>query len=213
MKPFAWISLGLSLVSAPFSALAAPCQGFDREIERLADATGAREGSVIADIGAGSGAQAIALAGRVGGGRVYATEIDSRERAKIAVAARKAGRTNVVVIEAGETRTGLPEVCCDAIYMRGAYHHITQPAPFLASVWQSLRPRGVFVVIDFPPTLLLWPWKPKGIPANRGGHGIPPEILEQELRTAGFERTRFVEHWSGFWPVRQYAIIVRKPAS
>jgi SAM-dependent methyltransferase len=105
-------------------------------------------------------------------GRVYATEIDPAKLKSLGARVREAGLEDVTVVEAGISETGLPEKCCDAIFMRSVYHHLTDPAAIDASLLRAPRPGGLLVVIDFPPTLWLWPWTPKGIPENRGGHGI-----------------------------------------
>ena len=56
-----------------------------------------------------------------------------------------------------------------------------------------LEPGGKLVIIDFRASLWLKPRTPKGIPANRGGHGIPPKILEGELEDAGFKIAKAID--------------------
>jgi predicted methyltransferase len=79
--------------------------------------------------------------------------------------------------------------------MRDVYHHITTPsiAAFNKSVFASLKPGGRFAVIDFrgrPGSAV-----PEGVPANRGGHGIPPEVVVDEIKAAGFTYQRTFEDW------------------
>jgi predicted methyltransferase len=169
-------------------------------------------GSVVADIGAGKGQYALALARRVGPtGRVYATEIDAGLREKIARAAEREGLANVVVVEALEDATGLPPGCCDAAYLRDVYHHLTKPEPFLASLHASLRPGARFVVIDFRPTLWLAPWTPEGLPEDRSGHGIEPEVVTREVGAAGFAGAALDEDWPSPWLHRLFAIGFDRP--
>jgi uncharacterized protein YwqG len=33
------------------------------------------------------------------------------------------------------------------------------------------------------------------VPANRGGHGISPALVEQELKAAGFTHLQTIESW------------------
>lgn len=186
--------------------------GVEDEVARLADRLALGAGSYVADVGAGDGEYALALARRVGPeGRVYATEIDAEKRAAIERAAREAGLANVVVIEALEDATGLPEACCDAAFLRDVYHHLTKPEPTLASLHAALRPGGRLLVIDFRPTLWLAPWTPEGIPEDRGGHGVPPEIVVREGQAAGFEHVGLDESWQSGWLHSLFAVSFRRP--
>ncbi len=185
---------------------------FDEEVDRLASALALAPGSVVADIGAGDGRFSVALAKRVGPtGRVYATEIDPKNLEKIRTAVRKAGLENVIVLQAGASETGLPAACCNAILMRGVYHHLTEPSQIDASVFEALRPGGLFAVIDFPPSIWLKPFTPKGIPKNRGGHGIETPILIEEVKGAGFELAGVERDWPTGWFTSQYCVVFRKP--
>src|SRR5215471_10022166 len=71
------------------------------EIEPLAPLLELKPGSVIAEIGAGNGAVAIAAAKRVGpSGHIYTTEIDREQIARIRARISTSGLHNVSVIEA-----------------------------------------------------------------------------------------------------------------
>jgi ubiquinone/menaquinone biosynthesis C-methylase UbiE len=120
-----------------------------REAARLADVLGVGEGDRIADVGAGNGAYALELARRVGPtGHVVATESDRKQRRRIESSIAKARLRHVSVVEAGEAHTGLERNCCDAMFLRGVYHHFTQPAETNAGLREALRPSGRLVVID-----------------------------------------------------------------
>jgi hypothetical protein len=69
------------------------------------------------------------------------------------------------------------------------------------------------VIVDFRPSLWLKLWTPKGIPANRGGHGIPEDILEDELARSGFQITQRYEHWGNSWFLSKYCVVFTKPAT
>jgi ubiquinone/menaquinone biosynthesis C-methylase UbiE len=184
----------------------------ERELDRLAGLLELRTGSVVADIGAGSGDFSLALARRVGPtGRVYATEIEASKRAKIERKARDAGLSNVTVLEALEDGTGLPDGCCDGAFLRGVYHHLTRPEAIVASLHRALRPGARLVVIDFRPTRWLALWTPKGVPANRGGHGVRPEIVTAEALAGGFERLSLDDDWPASWLIHHYALTFRRP--
>ena len=55
------------------------------------------------------------------------------------------------MLEGAAAATNLPPACCDAIFMRDVYHHITEPEAFNKSLAASLKPGGRLAVIDFPP--------------------------------------------------------------
>jgi SAM-dependent methyltransferase len=84
----------------------------------------------------------------------------------------------VTVLEGAADTTNLPPGCCDAILIRDAYHHLTQPEKILASMAVALKPGGRLAVVDFPPRANSE--VPAGVAANRGGHGVPPEVVVRE---------------------------------
>jgi ubiquinone/menaquinone biosynthesis C-methylase UbiE len=175
------------------------------EIGRLAELMGWKAGTAVADIGAGDGAYAFAAVERVGAaGRVYATEIDAKKLAELRdeVAKRKLG--NVMVVESKEAETNLPAGCCDAIYLRRVYHHLTKPAEFDAGLVRSLKSGGRLAIIDFAPRAGLDPVE--GVPSNRGGHGIPEKIVIEELKAAGLQVEKIVEDW----PEGSYCVVFVK---
>ncbi|HUC52739.1 MAG TPA: methyltransferase domain-containing protein [Candidatus Cybelea sp.] len=175
------------------------------EIKRLAELLGWKAGTVVADIGAGDGGYTFAAVERVGAaGKVYATEIDAKKLAELRaeVAKRKLG--NVMVVESKEADTNLPAGCCDAIFLRRVYHHLTKPAEFDAGLVRSLKSGGRLAIIDFPPRAELDPVE--GVPSNRGGHGIPEKIVIEELQAAGLQVEKIVEDW----PERSYCVVFVK---
>jgi predicted methyltransferase len=186
---------------------------FDQEIRLLVELLRIAPGDVVADIGAGDGEYAIALARVVGdAGRVYATELEEDDRAAIALAAREAAAQNVVVETARIDGTGLPAASCDGAFLRTVYHHLTEPDAMARSLFATIRPGGRLVVIDFPPSFWLGWWTPEGIPDDRDGHGVRPELVVSELEAAGFVRTETVEKWPGSgFVTKQYAVAFDRP--
>ena len=179
------------------------------EIERLARELQLGPGAKIADVGAGKGGFALALARRVGdNGHVFATEIDAARLRRIRSAAERQSLRNVSAIEGGTADTGLPPACCDGVYLRGVYHHLTDPQAMDQSLHRSIAAGGRLVIIDFEPSWLFTLLAPvEGVPENRGGHGIPPDVVVEELEAAGFELERKIDDWSS----RNYALIFRRP--
>src|SRR5262249_58412465 len=110
LMPLALLLFGVGAASA------------DRHADRLAGLLELRPGMVVAEIGAGVGKTTRAVAERVGpSGHVYSTEIDPEALAKIRETV--ADLSNVTVVQAGVAETGLPDACCDAIFMEAVYHH------------------------------------------------------------------------------------------
>jgi SAM-dependent methyltransferase len=163
------------------------------EAPQLAEVLGLEPGMAVADIGTGGGAMAMVLGRLVGPGRVYATDIDQRSLTIAREYAKKDGLTNVTVIEGGAASTNLPNECCDALFLRNVYHHVTEPAAFNTSLYATARTGARLAIIDAPPgkgsTL------PAGVPANRGGHGIPASVVVDELTAVGFVHLRTIQGW------------------
>ncbi|HZO82526.1 MAG TPA: methyltransferase domain-containing protein [Candidatus Binataceae bacterium] len=204
--------LCVAAAALAIAAAAAGCSSGDEDVGRLAELLAVRPGSVVADVGAGRGAMTLVMAGLVGPrGRVYSTEIDPAALAQIRSAARAAGLANVVVVKATASDTGLPARCCDAIFLSRVYHHLTDPADYNASLLRALRPGGRLAVLDFRPTILLWLWRPKGLPANREGHGVDPIIVSSEMTHAGFEYIRMIDPWPGSWFISSYCLLFERP--
>ena len=179
------------------------------EIRRLARVMDWKAGQVIADVGAGEGEIGIAAAGIVGSrGKVFLTELDKQKLDQLEKEKQRRKLGNVIVVAAAEKETKLPDSCCDAIVLRHVYHHFTAPTEMDASLMRSLKPGGRLAVIDFAPRKSLTESDPvKGVPANRGGHGIPKKVLVDELKAAGF----VVETAIDDWPDGDYLVLFLKP--
>ena len=211
MRRMIELALAVALAFAPLGARAADAS----EAERLATLLALKPGMRVAEIGAGEGDLAFEMAERVGlGGRVFATELAGddlyalRRRVKFGVV------TNLTVVTAQLSATGLAAGCCDAIYLRNVYHHLTDPSAIARDIQRALVPGGTLVVIDFPPTWYLVPFSPDGVGEERTGHGITPEAALRELESAGFERVQVIESWSDRWFVGDvYALVLRAPAT
>ena len=118
---------------------------------------------------------------------------------------------NVEVHNAKVDATGLLKECCDAIYMRKVYHHFTDPEGMTSSLFESVRPGGIVALIDFEPRWWrFWCGLPTGVPKNRGGHGMPADLLVAEMTAAGFEmESKDLEWWS--WPTKRFCVLFRRP--
>jgi ubiquinone/menaquinone biosynthesis C-methylase UbiE len=179
------------------------------EIQRLAKSMDWKAGQTIADVGAGEGQIGFAAAAAVGEtGKVYLTELDADKVAALSAEAKHRQLKNIVIVTGVEKETRLPDGCCDSIILRRVYHHFTAPAEMDASLLRSLKPGGLLAVIEFAPRKSLTSTDPvKGVPSNRGGHGIPKKILVEELTSAGFKLDKSFDDW----PEDGYCVFFRKP--
>jgi SAM-dependent methyltransferase len=143
---------------------------------------------------------------------VYATDIGEKQLAFLREYTTKEGLTNVTVLTGAERSTNLPAGCCDAILIRDAYHHLTQPGDILRSMAAALKPGGRLAVVDFPPRPNTE--VPAGVPANRHGHGVPPEVVIEEVNAAGLATLSVNPQWSAqSQPSDLFLLIFRKPAN
>lgn len=179
------------------------------EAERIAEVLGVEEGMKVADIGAGDGRWTLDLARRVGpAGHVFATEVDADTIEATRRHVEEAGLANVTVVEGSQTDTGLPAGCCAAILLRNVYHHFTDPAAMHAGILAALQPGGRLAVIDFEPSGNDMS-QPSGTPDDRGGHGMPRQLLVGEMSAAGFEVEAEHTDWMG--DEDDYCVVFRKP--
>lgn len=198
------IALALSVPLGGIAALCHAQDSYQKEADRLASVLSWQPGSVVGEIGAGGGELTLAAAKRVGtAGRVYSTELDSKKRAHLEELA--GDQKNITALKAGEAETNLPRECCDSVFMRRVYHHLTKPAEIDANLFQSLKPGGLLAVIDMEPPA--GSSRVEGVPENRGGHGVPQKIMIEELTSAGFQVQKTYDDWSD----DDYCVVFRKP--
>ncbi len=176
------------------------------EAAKVLEALDIGSGDVVADIGAGYGGWTVEVA-RKGGhtGQVISTEVDPKRLKDIRERVTEAGLANVSVVWGSQKDTGLPPGCCDAILLRRVYHHFTDPEAMRQSLARALRREGRLAIIDFDPDSNRGWRRPDGIPGSRTGHGIPKDLLIEEMKLAGFEVVREVSSWPG----RDYCLVLR----
>jgi len=176
-----------------------------QEITRLAELMQWKEGTIVADVGAGDGSYSFVAAELVGvSGRVYATEIDTAKLTNLRAEAAKRKLDNVVIVEGAANDTKLPSACCDTIFLRRVYHHLTQPLEFDRNLVRSLKCGAQLAIIDIPPSPNSEPVE--GVPENRGGHGIPEKVVVEELTSAGLQVEKVIDDWSE----RDYCVLFVK---
>ena len=118
--------------------------------ELLAAVAGPRPGSVVADVGAGSGFMTELFSKLVGpGGVVYAVDINPAMMEHVAARAREQGMTNIRTVVCTERSVELPRGSVDMVFICDTYHHFEYPVSTMRSIHQALRPGGQVVLVDF----------------------------------------------------------------
>lgn len=137
------------------------------------------ESSVVADIGAGSGYYTFKIAPKVPKGKVYAVEIQEKAINYLKEKSQELGFSNVVPVMGSEKNPNLPTSSVDLAIMVDVYHELEYPVEMLASIRQSLKPRGKLLLIEYrgeDPEVAIKPL-----------HKMTVKQAEKELTANGFK--------------------------
>ena len=143
------------------------------QIDRVMDILAIREGSVVADIGAGSGWFTVRAARRVGlSGIVYAVEINAEYLNHIRSRAQKENLSNITTILGREDDPLLPSVSVGSILLIKTYHEFSKPINMLRAMRKAMRKDALLGIID----------------RNGAGddHGVNKDVVKKEAALAGF---------------------------
>jgi ubiquinone/menaquinone biosynthesis C-methylase UbiE len=166
-------------------AAAACAQQHTHDVGAVVRALHPEPGWRVADIGAGHGDFTFPIAKLVGSaGRVYAVDID--EKTAIRALRERAEREhteNVEIIFSKPDDPMLPDGVLDAVLIVNAYHEIAPYEAMLGHVRAALKPGGRLLIVDNMPGRTRD--QPREIQVKN--HMIAPELVEAELRRAGFE--------------------------
>jgi ubiquinone/menaquinone biosynthesis C-methylase UbiE len=181
-------SFGVALLFALLAAPTAALQPVPREqLFRMADifqALGLRDGSRVADVGAGPGFFAVPMARAVGEtGRVFAVDIDEKVLERLRQRIREATLNNIEVIHGDPRDPKLPADSLDAALIVDAYHEMTEHEAMLIGVRRALKPGGRLVIMERMPRTTRD--KPRKDQVDK--HVIAPDFVQAELSEVGFE--------------------------
>ena len=144
------------------------------QVQRVMDILGIKEGTHVADIGAGSGWFAIRAAKRVGStGIVYAVDINPEAITYINQRIQRDGIGNIHAILSGEDDPTLPKNSVDSVLLLKTYHEVAHPVLLLQNLRISLRSGARVGIID----------------RNGKGddHGVSRDVVIQEAAQAGYQ--------------------------
>lgn len=114
------------------------------------DALELKPGTVVADIGAGSGYYTVRIASRVGPtGRVYATDIQPGMLELLSRRIKADDLRNVTPILGTMEDPRLPPRALDLAIMVDVYHELQQPQLFLQRLKDAFKPNGRLVLLEF----------------------------------------------------------------
>ncbi len=148
------------------------------EAQKVMDLADIREGSTVADIGAGEGYYTVRLGSRVGKeGRVLAGDIDAEALQRLGLRVERERLDNVSIKLGTPDDPRLPANSFDRIFLIHMYHEVTEPYAFLWRLRPALRQGGKVIVVD--------------VDRPTGEHGIPPPLLFCEFAAVGFRLTQF----------------------
>lgn len=143
------------------------------QINRVMDLLKIKEGSSVADIGAGSGWFTVRAARRVGEkGKVYAVEINADFLDHIQQRAANEKLANIHTVLGKEDDPLLPPESVDAVLVLKTYHEIAQPILLLAHLRKAMRTGALLGIIDRN--------------GNGKDHGINKRTVVNEAKEAGF---------------------------
>jgi SAM-dependent methyltransferase len=143
------------------------------QVECVLDVLGIREGTSVADIGAGSGWFTVRAARRAGAdGTVYAVEINREYLKHVEGRAAAEKLSNVRAVLGKEDDPALPEKSVDAVLILKTYHEIAEPVRLLTRLRRSLRAGARVGVIDRE--------------GKCDDHGVARDVVVKEAERAGY---------------------------
>ena len=158
----------------------------------IIQALGLKQGSNVADIGAGDGDYEVVLSRAVGSaGHVYAEDINEGSIKRLHRRVDDDHLANVEVLQGVADDPKLPAGALDGVLMVITYHEVADYRKMLEHVVAALRPGGRFVLVDMSPHKTLT--RPRADQTKN--HVIAPDLAEAEIRDAGFEVVSRDDHF------------------
>lgn len=157
------------------------------------------DSSVVADLGAGTGYYSFRISPLVSKGKVFAIELQDELISYLAQRKKQNGFDNVEVIKADTISTHLPPNSVDLLFMVDVYHELAWPKEILKSVYESLKPGGRLLLIEYRGEDPAVPIKPL--------HKTTVKQLNRELKANGFE----LASKGDFLPIQHFLLYRKIP--
>ena len=175
--------------------------------EDVMDELGIKPGSVVADVGCGSGYFTFRFAARVGAaGKVYAEDTDSEVLHKIRSRIAQEHLAQIETVQGTVDDPQLPADKLEVILVMNAYHEMRNYDHMLQGMYHALKPRGTLAIIDHEAE----PGQKRS--DYQDGHRIPEQLVRDDVARNGFQ---FLRKEAGFESTvsgkKYYFLIFEKP--
>ena len=143
-------------------------------------------GTVVADVGSGTGYFTWRLARAVGAsGKVFAVDVQQQMLDRTAEAVEKHQLSNVEFVLGDEGSPRLPAGALDLVFIAHAYHEFSNPEAMITAVNQSLKLGGRLVIVEFAED---HPFDPLDKTER-----MTEEQIRAEIEPAGFDLDRVLD--------------------
>ncbi len=147
------LQLGGRQASDWIDRLERPERVTDLQIEEVVSRLVIRPGTVVADIGAGSGVFSLPFAKAVGtSGKVYAVDIDQGLLDHINQRAHQENLSNIQTVLGKFEDPDIPANDVDMAFIHDVLHHIENREAYLKALATYIKPGGMLTVIDMDPS-------------------------------------------------------------
>ncbi len=158
-----------------------------------------KNGTVVADIGAGSGYFTRRFARAVApNGKVYAVDIAADILGYLKEQADKQNIRNIETIVSREDDPMLPDSSVDLAFFCDTTHHIANRVNFYRKLGRGLKEHGRMAIVDYPPDSPRSPHKPEQM--------VPRSQVISEAEQAGF---RLIKDFP-FLPTQYFLLFEKK---
>jgi SAM-dependent methyltransferase len=175
-----------------------PSRQREERTDRLVRELPLAPGSVVADIGAGTGYFSFRIAERIPTGKVIAVDIQ-QEMLDLIEARKSSGyRGRIETVLGTERDPGLAESSVDLILLVDAYHEFSWPLEMGQAMARALRPGGRLVLIEYR-------GEDRSVPIKRL-HKMTEAQARMEMESVGLD----LEYNADFLP-QQHFLVFRRP--